>query len=121
MWMSKGRTLVRQVKYGTDWIVYGHATTACFFMVRHQKSPRHHGNSVGKKLTLFTMKHYQGLKTFLTTFEVDVVNELEGVHRNMYVGGAASIKEHCHIDELAMYCTCDVCAKSCSSDSTYCP
>ncbi len=34
-------------------------------------------------LTIFTIKHHRGLKAFLTTFEVDLVNPLGGVHQSL--------------------------------------
>ncbi len=37
-----------------------------------------HGNSIPWKLTIFTIKHHQGLKVFLTKFEVDMVNLPQG-------------------------------------------
>ena len=67
-------------KFGADLTKYAELTTTSCFMANHAKWPPCHGNSVQRKLTVFTIMQHQGLKAFLTTFEVDLVNLLVGVH-----------------------------------------
>ncbi len=54
-------TLVKRVEFGTDLTMYTWVTTASCFMAAHRNSPHHHGNAIGWKLTIFTIKHHRGL------------------------------------------------------------
>ena len=77
--MHQAWTVIMAEKFGTDFTKYVEVTTSCF-MANPAKWPPCYGNVVQRKLTVFTIMHHQVLKAFLTTFDVDLVNLLGGVH-----------------------------------------
>ena len=76
-------TLMKHVKFGSDWTRYVWVIAINCAMTRHRNSPCHYGKTVWWKLPIFITQHYRGLAEFLTKFQSNRVNLLGVGHQSV--------------------------------------